>query len=110
MIVLLSGGTGGAKLARGLLDVLGPDRLAVIANTGDDIAAFGLHVSPDPDLVTYWLAGVIDEQRGYGIEGETHETFEQLVAARRPRTGSASATATSPPACCAPSCCTRAGA
>ena len=66
MIVLLSGGTGGAKLARGLLDELGPDRLAVIANTGDDIAAFGLHVSPDPDLVTYWLAGVIDEQRGYG--------------------------------------------
>ena len=48
MIVLLSGGTGGAKLARGLLDVLGPDRLAVIANTGDDIAAFGLHVSPIP--------------------------------------------------------------
>ena len=49
MVVLLSGGTGGAKLARGLLDHLGPDRLAVIANTGDDIAAFGLHVSPDPE-------------------------------------------------------------
>jgi LPPG:FO 2-phospho-L-lactate transferase len=79
LIVLLSGGTGGAKLARGLLDALGPDRLAVIANTGDDIAAFGLHVSPDPDLVIYWLAGVIDEQRGYGIAGETHVTFEQLV-------------------------------
>ena len=73
MIVLLSGGTGGAKLARGMLDALGPDRLAVVANTGDDIAAFGLHVSPDPDLVTYWLAGVIDEERGYGIEGETYE-------------------------------------
>ena len=79
MIVLLSGGTGGAKLARGLLDVLGPDQLAVIANTGDDIAAFGLHVSPDPDLVTYWLAGVIDEQRGYGIAGETYARFDQLV-------------------------------
>jgi LPPG:FO 2-phospho-L-lactate transferase len=79
VIILLSGGTGGAKLARGLLDALGEDRLAVIANTGDDIAAFGLHVSPDPDLVTYWLAGVIDEQRGYGIRGETHKTFEQLV-------------------------------
>jgi LPPG:FO 2-phospho-L-lactate transferase len=51
----------------------------VIANTGDDIAAFGLHVSPDPDLVTYWLAGVIDEQRGFGIDGETNKTFEQLV-------------------------------
>jgi LPPG:FO 2-phospho-L-lactate transferase len=79
VIVLLSGGTGGAKLAAGLLDVLGRDRLAVIANTGDDIAAFGLHVSPDPDLVTYWLAGVIDEERGYGIAGETYRAFEQLV-------------------------------
>lgn len=84
MIVLLSGGTGGAKLASGLLDVLGPDQLAVIANTGDDIAAFGLHVSPDPDLVTYWLAGVIDEERGYGIEGESHRTFEQLVSLGAP--------------------------
>jgi LPPG:FO 2-phospho-L-lactate transferase len=79
LIVLLSGGTGGAKLARGLLDVLGDDRLAVIANTGDDIAAFGLHVSPDPDLVTYWLAGVIDEERGYGVKGETHNVFARLV-------------------------------
>src|SRR5436309_4252305 len=79
MVVALSGGTGGAKLARGLLDLLGPDRLVVIANTADDIAAFGLHVSPDPDLVTYWLAGVIDEERGFGIKGETYRTFEQLV-------------------------------
>jgi LPPG:FO 2-phospho-L-lactate transferase len=79
VVVLLSGGTGGAKLARGLLELLGPDRLAVIANTGDDIAAFGLHVSPDPDLVTYWLAGVIDEVRGYGIEGESFNAFDQLV-------------------------------
>jgi LPPG:FO 2-phospho-L-lactate transferase len=62
-----------------LLDVLGQDRLAVIANTADDIAAFGLHVSPDPDLVTYWLAGVIDEERGFGIKGETYRTFDQLV-------------------------------
>jgi LPPG:FO 2-phospho-L-lactate transferase len=84
LIVLLSGGTGGAKLASGLLEVLGPDQLAVIANSGDDIAAFGLHVSPDPDLVTYWLAGAIDEERGYGIEGETHRTFEQLVALGAP--------------------------
>jgi LPPG:FO 2-phospho-L-lactate transferase len=84
LIVLLSGGTGGAKFARGLLDVLGEDRLAVVVNTGDDIAAFGLHVSPDPDLVTYWLAGVIDEERGYGIAGETHNTFEQLVALGAP--------------------------
>lgn len=79
MVVLLSGGTGGAKLARGFLDALGPDQLAVIANTGDDIAAFGLHVSPDPDLVTYWLAGVIDADRGFGIAGESFNAFDQLV-------------------------------
>jgi LPPG:FO 2-phospho-L-lactate transferase len=79
LVVLLSGGTGGAKLARGLLDHLGPDQLAVIANTGDDIAAFGLHVSPDPDLVTYWLADVIDAERGFGIAGESTNTFDQLV-------------------------------
>ena len=79
MIVLLSGGTGARSWRAGCSTQLGDDRLAVIANTGDDIAAFGLHVSPDPDLVTYWLAGVIDEQRGYGVEGETHNTFEQLV-------------------------------
>jgi LPPG:FO 2-phospho-L-lactate transferase len=79
VIVLLSGGTGGAKLARGMLDTLGPDRLAVIANTGDDIAAFGLHVSPDPDLVTYWLSGDIDEERGWGVEDETFHVFDRLV-------------------------------
>jgi LPPG:FO 2-phospho-L-lactate transferase len=84
LIVLLSGGTGGAKLASGLRQALGDNELAVIANTGDDIAAFGLHVSPDPDLVTYWLAGVIDEQRGFGIAGESYRAFEQLLALGAP--------------------------
>ena len=56
-IVLLSGGTGGAKLARGMLEAFGPDRLTVIANTGDDIEIYGALVSPDPDLVSFWLAG-----------------------------------------------------
>src|SRR4029078_11642067 len=68
-VALLSGGTGGAKLARGLLDAIGPENLAVIANTGDDAEVYGAHVSPDPDLVTYWLAEPIDE-RGYGIAGD----------------------------------------
>jgi len=84
MIALLSGGTGGAKLARGMLDVLDPNELAVIANTGDDIATFGVHVSPDPDLITYWLADVIDEQRGYGLGGDTHNAFDQLVSLGAP--------------------------
>ena len=59
MVVLLAGGTGGAKLARGMLDVAG--ELTVIANTGDDVEAYGGYVSPDPDLVTFWLADRIDE-------------------------------------------------
>ena len=54
--MVLAGGTGGAKLARGMLDVVGARRLVVIANTGDDIDIYGSHVSPDPDLVSFWLA------------------------------------------------------
>jgi LPPG:FO 2-phospho-L-lactate transferase len=75
-VVLLSGGTGGAKLARGLYDLLGAD-LAVIANTGDDIEIYGAHVSPDPDLITFWLADRIDE-RGWGLRGDTFSAMEML--------------------------------
>ena len=82
-VALLSGGTGGAKLARGLLDVVGSGGLTVIANTGDDAEAHGVHVSPDPDLVTYWLAGAIDP-RGYGIAGDTFAVMDALEAAGRP--------------------------
>lgn len=84
MIVVLAGGTGGAKLARGMLDVVGrPEDLTVIANTGDDVEVHGVHVSPDPDLVTYWLADVIDD-RGWGILGDTWEVMEALERAGRP--------------------------
>ena len=64
--MVLAGGTGGAKLARGMLDVVGADELVVIANTGDDIEIYGAYVSPDPDLVTFWLADRIDA-RGWGL-------------------------------------------
>jgi LPPG:FO 2-phospho-L-lactate transferase len=74
--VLLAGGTGGAKLARGLLDVVGP-ALTVIANTGDDIEIHGGHVSPDPDLVSFWLADRIDA-RGWGLEGDTFHVMDGL--------------------------------
>jgi LPPG:FO 2-phospho-L-lactate transferase len=76
-VALLAGGTGGAKLAAGMQEEVGPD-LTVIANTGDDIEALGVHVSPDPDLVTYWLSGEIDEARGWGIEGDGFTAFERL--------------------------------
>ena len=83
MVAVLAGGTGGAKLARGLLEVLGPDELVVVANTADDVEVHGVHVSPDPDLVLYWLAGLIDD-RGWGVEGDTWEVMGALEAAGRP--------------------------
>jgi LPPG:FO 2-phospho-L-lactate transferase len=78
-VVMLAGGTGGAKLARGMLDVVGPQRLSVIANTGDDIEIYGAHVSPDPDLVSFWLADLIDE-RGWGLQGDTFFVMDALRA------------------------------
>jgi LPPG:FO 2-phospho-L-lactate transferase len=76
-VVCLAGGTGGAKLAAGLQEHVGGD-LSVIANTGDDTEALGVHVSPDPDLCTYWLSGEIDAERGWGIEGDSFRVFERM--------------------------------
>ena len=70
-VVCLSGGVGGAKLARGLHDVLAPGQLTVIGNVGDDLEVLGLHVSPDLDSVLYALAGLNDLERGWGRAGET---------------------------------------
>jgi LPPG:FO 2-phospho-L-lactate transferase len=75
-VVVLTGGSGGAKLVRGMADVVGPERLAAVANTGDDIEIYGAFVSPDPDLVSFWLADTIDE-RGWGLR---HDTFEVMDA------------------------------
>src|SRR5579872_488229 len=76
-VVVLAGGTGGAKLARGMLDVVGADDLVVVANTGDDIEIYGAYVSPDPDLVTFWLADRIDE-RGWGLKDDTFAVMDGL--------------------------------
>ena len=76
--VILAGGTGGAKLAAGMQDLLGAG-LTVIANTADDVEIAGVDVSPDPDLVTYWLSGEIDEERGWGIKGDSFTAFDRLV-------------------------------
>jgi LPPG:FO 2-phospho-L-lactate transferase len=80
-VVLLSGGTGGAKLARGLAGAC--DELTVVANTGDDVEVYGVHVSPDPDLVTYWLADEIDE-RGWGLRSDTWSVMDALERAGVP--------------------------
>jgi LPPG:FO 2-phospho-L-lactate transferase len=76
-VVILAGGTGGAKLARGMLDVVGADNLIVVANTGDDVEIYGAYVSPDPDLVTFWLADRIDE-RGWGLAGDSFAVMDGL--------------------------------
>jgi LPPG:FO 2-phospho-L-lactate transferase len=76
MVVVLAGGTGGAKLARGMLDVVG-EELVVIANTGDDVEVHGGYVSPDPDLVTFWLADAIDA-RGWGLRDDTFTEMDEL--------------------------------
>ena len=79
-VVCLSGGVGGAKLARGLYDALAPGELTVIANVGDDLEILGLHVSPDLDSILYALAGLNDEQRGWGRAQETWTALESARA------------------------------
>ena len=70
-VVVLSGGVGGARFTRGVVDVVDPRTVMVVGNVGDDVDVLGLHVSPDLDSVLYALAGVNDEERGWGRAGET---------------------------------------
>lgn len=77
-IVALCGGVGGSRLVRGLVDTAGPDAVIAVVNTADDDEFHGLYVSPDPDIVTYALAGVVDEGRGWGYLGETFRWLESL--------------------------------
>ena len=76
-VVVLAGGTGGAKLARGMQEVVGAEDLVVIANTGDDVEMYGAYVSPDPDLITFWLADRIDD-RGWGLRDDTFHVMDGL--------------------------------
>lgn len=80
MVVVLAGGVGAARFLRGVVRVVPPIEVTVIGNTGDDIRIYGVHVSPDIDIVTYTLAGVFDETRGFGIGGDTHVAMEELAA------------------------------
>ncbi|HHV56596.1 MAG TPA: 2-phospho-L-lactate transferase [Firmicutes bacterium] len=78
MYTVLTGGTGGVKIARGLAAVLPPGELRVIVNTGDDISFYGIKVSPDVDMVLYALAGLLNEKQGWGLVGDTFNVCEQL--------------------------------
>jgi LPPG:FO 2-phospho-L-lactate transferase len=78
MIVALAGGVGAAKFLRGLVAVIAPEELTIISNTGDDIVLFGLHISPDIDIVAYTLSGLVDEERGWGLQGDTFHSLAML--------------------------------
>jgi LPPG:FO 2-phospho-L-lactate transferase len=80
MIVALAGGVGGAKLAQGLYQVLPPDTLTVIGNTGDDFEMWGLHISPDLDTVMYTLAGRANPATGWGLADETWSALDMMGA------------------------------
>ncbi len=71
MITILTGGTGGAKFIRGMMEVVSPVEMTIIGNTGDDCQVWGLHVSPDLDTIMYQLAGLLDEERGWGVQNDT---------------------------------------
>src|SRR5712671_5756068 len=79
-IAALAGGVGASKLLLGLYDTMDPRDLTVIVNTGDDITLHGLKISPDLDIVTYTLAGIVDETKGWGYRGETFHALKRLAA------------------------------
>lgn len=78
MITVLAGGLGAARFLRGLVRVVPQEHVTVIGNTGDDIRIYGVHVCPDLDIVTFALAGALDERRQYGIEGDSRVLMEMM--------------------------------
>src|SRR5436190_20709724 len=78
-VVVLSGGVGGGRFVRGLAEVVDPAELTVVGNVGDDLEVLGLHVSPDLDSILYALAGLNDEERGWGRAGETWNALEEVA-------------------------------
>lgn len=79
MIVVLSGGVGGARFLQGVVQVVPQQQITVISNTGDDREFYGLHVSPDVDIVLYAMAGIVDPINGWGIRDDTYNTMQQLT-------------------------------
>ena len=78
MITVLTGGTGGAKFVDGLRQIVDPEELTVIVNTGDDLLWWGLYVSPDLDSITYMLAGKLSQERGWGVKGDTFYCLQAM--------------------------------
>ncbi len=84
MIVVFTGGTGGTKLVQGLQQVVTPENLTVIVNTGDDIEWWGLHVSPDIDSVLYGLSGFLSKDRGWGVDNDSFRCLERMKQLGQP--------------------------
>jgi len=78
MIVTLAGGVGAARFLEGVVQVVPPEDVTAIVNTGDDITLHGLYISPDVDIVTYTLAGIVDPSQGWGVRGDTTNTLGML--------------------------------
>jgi LPPG:FO 2-phospho-L-lactate transferase len=78
MIVVLTGGTGGAKFVEGLRQIVPVEDLTFIVNTGDDLEWWGLHISPDLDSITYAMAGLLSRERGWGVKGDTFYCLQAM--------------------------------
>jgi len=78
LTVALAGGVGAAKLLRGLVQIVPSEDLVIIGNTGDDFELYGLHISPDLDIVMYTLAGIVDKAKGWGVSGDTFNCLNML--------------------------------
>jgi LPPG:FO 2-phospho-L-lactate transferase len=83
-VLALAGGVGAARLLRGLLRAVPPESVTALVNTGDDREFYGVHVSPDLDIVTYTLAERVDLDRGYGLAGDSFQVIEALAALGHP--------------------------
>lgn len=78
-VVVLAGGVGAARYLRGVVRAVAPEDVTVVVNTGDDRAFYGVHVSPDLDIVTYTLSNRIDPERGFGLAGDTYRLVDRLA-------------------------------
>src|SRR3954466_668448 len=79
-ITVLAGGVGGARFLQGVVEVVSPADVVVVGNVGDDVEPHGLHVSPDLDTVLYTLTGWIDEDKGWGVRGDSDRALERARA------------------------------
>jgi LPPG:FO 2-phospho-L-lactate transferase len=84
MIAVFTGGTGGTKLVQGLQQIVAPEELTVIVNTGDDLEWWGLHISPDVDSVLYGLAGLLSKDRGWGVDDDSFRCLERMQQLGQP--------------------------